>query len=126
MPASQHQKPKSDIEISQAATKRPIADAAWRKDRQGLYIDYAKVYEERIAKMHLDAADFKLPWPELALRFTLSIEGVHTAIVGTTNPDHVQANHEIAERGPLPADALTQIRNSFRRADPGGTWKGQT
>ena len=28
MPASQHQKPKSDIEISQAAKKRPIMDIA--------------------------------------------------------------------------------------------------
>ena len=31
MPASQHQKPKSDIEISQAAAKRPIIDIAKEK-----------------------------------------------------------------------------------------------
>ena len=31
MPASQHQKPKSDIEISQAAKKRPIIELAKEK-----------------------------------------------------------------------------------------------
>ena len=31
MPASQHQSPKSDIEISQAAKKRPIVDIAREK-----------------------------------------------------------------------------------------------
>ena len=31
MPASQHQNPKSDIEISQAAKKRPIIDIAKEK-----------------------------------------------------------------------------------------------
>ena len=31
MPSSQHQNPKSDIEISQAAKKRPILDVAKEK-----------------------------------------------------------------------------------------------
>src|SRR5277367_1074638 len=35
MPASQHQSPKSDIEISQAAKKRPILDIAKEKLRIG-------------------------------------------------------------------------------------------
>jgi len=34
MPAYQHTSPKSDIEISQAATKRPIADVA--RERLGI------------------------------------------------------------------------------------------
>ena len=38
---------------------------------------------------------------EWALRFTLSHSFVHSAIVGTTNPDHVRENARRAAGGPL-------------------------
>ena len=38
---------------------------------------------------------------EWALRFTLSHSFLHSAIVGTTNPDHIRENAQRAARGPL-------------------------
>ena len=51
---------------------------------------------------------------------------MHTAIIGTTNPENARANIEAAEKGPLPAEVVKKIREAFRAADPKGTWVGQT
>ena len=66
-------------------------------------------------------------WAEVALRFTLSCD-VHTAIIGTTNPDHVRANIEAAAKGPLPEQAIEQLREAFVEAvaDSGEEWPGLT
>ena len=114
--------------------KRPVANAAWKDidQQQGLYKSYAKTYTERLAKMKLDPAALGVSgppdraWPELALRFTLSQPGVHCAIIGTTNPDNARANIAMADKGPLPAEAVRKVREPFRRADPQGAWLGQT
>lgn len=115
--------------------KRPIANAAWKdlSQQQGLYQTYAKTYTERLAKMRTDVDPAKLgiqgpperAWPELALRFTLSQAGVHTAIIGTTNPNNAKENLAAAAKGPLPPDVVQRIRHAFRKADPQGKWEGQ-
>jgi aryl-alcohol dehydrogenase-like predicted oxidoreductase len=114
--------------------KRPIANAAWKDiaEQPGMYQSYAATYTERLAKMRLDPASlgFTGPrdaaWSELALRFTLSQPGIHTAIIGTTNPDNARANLAAAEKGPLPADVVNKVRGAFKAADPSGAWNGQT
>ena len=114
--------------------KRPIANAAWKDlgEQQGLYKTYAATYTERLSKMNLDPASLGFPgprdaaWSELALRFTLSQGGVHTAIIGTTNPENAKANLSAVEKGPLPDDVVKKIREAFRAADPEGAWYGQT
>ena len=115
--------------------KRPIANAAWKKLNQqpGMYQSYAKTYTERFANLNLMPADLgfaNVPddqvWAEIALRFTLSIPGVHTAIIGTTNLKHALANVEHANKGPLSSDVVERIRSAYQRADPGGNWQGQT
>ncbi len=106
--------------------KRPIADAAWKSVRPGIYQNYAKAYEDRLAKMGLKAEQFGLDWPELALRFALSFPDVSTAIVGTTDADHARANLATAARGALSAETIEAIRAAFKRADPDGKWLGQT
>lgn len=116
--------------------KRPIANAAWKDIGQqpGMYKDYAKTYTERLSKMKLDpaalgfAGSTKAAWAELALRFTLSQPGVHTAIIGTTNPDNARENITAASRGPLPEEPVKKIRDAFRQAESaaGGKWKGET
>lgn len=113
--------------------KRPVANAAWKDPAQqaGIYRDYASEYHRRLAQMKVTPADlgFSGPadqaWPELALRFVLSQSGVHTAIIGTTNPDHALANVRAAEKGLLPPEAVRKTRDTFERADPNGQWRGQ-
>jgi hypothetical protein len=112
--------------------KRPIANSAWRDTLPGMYANYAKVYVDRLAKLKLDPANLGVggppdeAWPELALRFTLSQPGVHTAIIGTTSPDNAAANVAHAAKGPLPAEAVQKIRAAFHAADPEAKWTGQT
>ena len=52
MPASQHQSPKSDIEISQAAKKRPIIDIA--KEKLGIAPENLEPYGHYKAKVSMD------------------------------------------------------------------------
>ena len=52
MPASQHQNPKSDIEISQAAKKRPIMDIA--KEKLGIAPENLDPYGHYKAKVSMD------------------------------------------------------------------------
>lgn len=113
--------------------KRPIANAAWigATGRPGFYDRYAKPYVERLQAMRFRPSDVGFAdtndgWAELALRFTLSQPGVHTAIIGTTNPDNARANIAYAAKGPLPADAAERVRAAFAAADPQGTWQGLT
>jgi len=112
--------------------KRPIANAAWKEisEQPGMYQSYARTYTERLRKMAISPEMFGLKgenaWMELALRFTLSFPEVHTAIIGTTNPEHAMRNFEIASRGALPVETVAKIRAAFRNADPKGEWAGQT
>ena len=52
MPASQHQQPKSDIEIAQAAKMRPIMDTA--RERLGIAPENLNPYGHYKAKVSMD------------------------------------------------------------------------
>ncbi len=45
---------------------------------------------------------------EFMLRFTLSHPGLSSAIVGTSNIEHLRANVAVAQEGPLPADVYAE------------------
>jgi aryl-alcohol dehydrogenase-like predicted oxidoreductase len=114
--------------------KRPLANSAWRPrhELRGFYGRYAEPYAERLRRMGLKPAELgfdgppEAAWPEIALRFTISVTGVHTAIVGTTSEQHVRANLAAAEKGPLPVAVCEKIREAFRRAQAsaGEAWTG--
>lgn len=111
--------------------KRPIANAAWKQpeQQQGFYKHYASSYHDRLVKMGISPNDLGYDgWAELALRFTLSQIGVQTAIVGTTNPEHVIANIDAATKGPLKTNDVATLRQAFTTAelDSGDNWYAQT
>ena len=104
--------------------KRPIANAVWHfKDEP--HGHYGHPYWQRLQKLaypflaDADGATHK------ALRFTLSLPGVCTAIVGTKNPARWRHNAAHAAAGPLSPEEMAAIRqrwNAIAEAD----WIGQT
>src|SRR5690349_5565515 len=89
MPASQHQKPKSDIEISQAAKKRPIMDIA--RERLGIAPENLDPYGHYKAKVSMDYVKSLKDKPNGKLILVTAIsptpagEGKTTTTVGLTD-----------------------------------------
>ncbi len=114
--------------------KRPIANAAWRPVEafQGIYQDYAQPYRERFAAMKLTPQDLgfagEVNWSEIALRFTLSHPGVHTAIIGTTSAANAQRNLDAVAKGPLAPEVVEKLRATFKTAERSSKhrWPGLT
>lgn len=53
---------------------------------------------------------------QFLLRFALSHPGLHTAIVGTKNLDHLAENVQAVEAGPLPGDVLAETKRRLAAA----------
>lgn len=105
--------------------KRPIANAAWRYPSKPSN-SYHVTYWERLQKLSYDftKGDAREA-ASIALRFTLSVPGVHTAIVGTKHPGRWQENAKLLEAGPLPKEQFDAIRARWKQvAEP--SWIGQT
>ena len=89
MPASQHQKPKSDIEISQSATKRPILEIA--KEKLGIAAENLEPYGHYKAKVSMDYVKSLQSRPNGKLILVTAItptpagEGKTTTTVGLTD-----------------------------------------
>ena len=89
MPASQHVNPKSDIEISQAATKRPILDIA--RERLGIEPQNLEPYGHYKAKVSIDYIKTLKDRPNGKLILVSAItptpagEGKTTTTVGLTD-----------------------------------------
>jgi hypothetical protein len=60
----------------------------------------------------------------MALRFTLSVPGIHLAIVGTTKPERWKQNAGFLEGGLLGDEEFEQIRERWSEVAP-TTWIGQ-
>jgi aryl-alcohol dehydrogenase-like predicted oxidoreductase len=106
--------------------KRPLANVAWNNGNLPPTDSYGRVYWERLQKLHYDFLQDDLKETiAVALRFTLSVPGVHTAIVGTAKPGRFSENGAIVAKGPLPKDVFENIRSRWRQvARP--SWAGQT
>lgn len=105
--------------------KRPIANAVWRHAEKPADA-YHHEYWDRIQKLQFDFLRRPLNESiEHALRFTVSIEGVSTAIVGTTKPGRWQENADFVRKGALPKEEFEEIRERWHEiADE--NWIGQT
>lgn len=105
--------------------KRPIANAVWRhKEKPGE--SYHHEYWDRIQKLKFDFLTKSLEEATAsALRFTLSIPGVDTLIVGTTRPNRWQENAKYVAEGKLSGEEYEAIRQRWQEvADE--SWVGMT
>ena len=105
--------------------KRPIANAVWRNEKKP-ESSYHHEYWDRIQKLKFDFLNKSLEEAtSIALRFTMTIPGVSTMIVGTTKPNRWQENARFIAEGSLSNEEFEEIRNRWREvADE--KWIGMT
>lgn len=114
--------------------KRPLANVAWRigqppeDGHEDTVLDkdgYGDEYQRRLWLLAYDFLDAPLQDAvAMALRFTLSVPGVDTAIVGTTRPGRWQQNAALLDAGPLPERTYEAIRKRWREVAE-ADWVGQ-
>jgi len=118
----------STLSLARAGTmgviaKRPLANVAWHYQRKPE--SYYEDYWRRLRKLDYP---FLRGAPATAvgtaLRFTLGVPGVHTAIVGTAKPERWQENAALLTAGALPAAEFEAIRARWR-AVADASWEGE-
>jgi hypothetical protein len=104
--------------------KRPLANVAWSFTKKPSE-PYYQTYWSRLRKLDYP---FLKAGPEAAvgtaLRFTLGVPGVHTAIVGTTKPERWPQNAALLQAGVLPVAEYERIRERWSEV-AGASWDGQ-
>ena len=105
--------------------KRPLANFAWKTGHKPIN-SYHHEYYERLRKLNFDflSNDSAEESIAIALRFVLSVPGVHTAVVGTTKPERFRENARLLESHPLPESEYNAIRERWDVIAP-KTWIGQ-
>ncbi len=104
--------------------KRPIANAVWRF-AQKPDNSYVQPYWERLQKLNYDfLKGDPAQTTAIALKFTLSIPGVHTAIVGTAKPTRWSENAALLDSEPITPEQIQAIRTRWRETAD-ATWVGQ-
>ena len=93
--------------------KRPIANGVYLKRERpdGAYM--ADPWD-RAQRMPLIELAGDMPLIEFALRFTLSHPDVCTAIVGSTNADHLTDNAKISDKKILPEEVINKTKRAFQ------------
>ncbi|MGH7310588.1 MAG: aldo/keto reductase [Candidatus Rokuibacteriota bacterium] len=104
--------------------KRPLANVAWTYARKPAE-PYYQTYWSRLRALDYPFLREAAPTAvATALRFTLSVPGLHTAIVGTARPGRWEHNAASLQIGPLPAADLERIRTRWREVAD-ASWVGQ-
>jgi aryl-alcohol dehydrogenase-like predicted oxidoreductase len=105
--------------------KRPLANVAWKTGHRPMD-SYHHEYWERLRKLNYDFLNsYDLEKSiSVALRFALSVPGVHTAIVGTSKPERWEANAHLLDAGLLSEEEFMSIRHRWEEVAP-RIWIGQ-
>ncbi len=107
--------------------KRPVGNGMWGRDfrpEDHYENTVARRLGQRAQKMRALGPVEGEPEDriETALGFVLAHPEVHTAIVGTRNPDHMRSNIEIVEdRLPLDGDVVAELRRRYDAV--GSDWR---
>jgi aryl-alcohol dehydrogenase-like predicted oxidoreductase len=103
--------------------KRPLANGMWQSPTPPENA-YHRPYWERLQKLDYPLLRNPSEAAAIALRFTLTVPGVATAIVGTKQPGRLRQNASLVARGPLPAPEFEEIRRQWQERS-GGRWSGE-
>jgi len=104
--------------------KRPIANAVWKNNARPSD-PYVQTYWDRLQKLDYEFLRGRMAEAvATALRFTLSVPGVHTAIVGTEKPERWRQNAESLAAGALDAARFEAIRARWTER-AGADWAGE-
>jgi aryl-alcohol dehydrogenase-like predicted oxidoreductase len=120
--ARTHLFPKAKAQDMGIIAKRPIANGAWGAPESPS--EYADAYFERAQQMAAlgpipGAPDHRIL---LSLGFTFAHDDVDVMIVGTQNPDHMQANLKWVETAlPITAEAVEELHRRFEQL--GAQWE---
>jgi aryl-alcohol dehydrogenase-like predicted oxidoreductase len=106
--------------------KRPIANAVWRYATKDDAPEYHQEYLERLQVLdypfsHGQAQEITAT----ALRFPLSIPGVHTAIAGTTKANRWRENADLLQAGNLSSQEYEAIRARWKEV-AGADWTARS
>ena len=104
--------------------KRPIANVAWRYGRKPAEPYYQPYWTRLRALDYPFLRGAAVAAVSTALRFTLGVAGVHTAIVGTTKPERWRDNAALLEAGPLSHEERERISARWREVAE-ASWVGQ-
>lgn len=103
--------------------KRPVANVAWRTGKKPEE-PYHHTYWNRLQELNYPFINSPEAF-ETAIHFTASVPGVHTMIVGTTNPNRFVQNKSILETGSFSRSDYEAIRNLWNEKSK-SDWVGQT
>ncbi len=106
--------------------KRPIANAVWRNAQRpdnGYHVPYWERMQKLTYEFAHDPASSEAG--AIALRFTLMIPGIDTAIVGTKNQARWRQNADQLKAGPLLPEQFEAIRARWKQVAD-ASWTGQT
>jgi aryl-alcohol dehydrogenase-like predicted oxidoreductase len=90
-----------------AARGAPADDKGWKQGPLGLPEGEGR---RRWESSDLDDLLGDMSRLEFVLRFTLSHPGLSSTIVGTSSLEHLRSNLAFAEKGPLPSDIYTKVK----------------
>ncbi len=104
--------------------KRPIANAVWLS-RERPEDSYVQPYWDRLRALAYGfISTDSSSAVGISLRFTLTVPGVHTAIVGTTKEKRTRENAVFVAEGSLPSELYSSIRQRWASiAQP--EWKAE-
>ena len=106
--------------------KRPLANMAWHNGDRPPSDSYGRTYWERLQRLKYEFLQGDSNQAvSTALRFAVSVPGIHTAIVGTTKPERLAANAAAVQAGRLGEQVYEHIRARWRQVAR-ASWVGQT
>ncbi|MEC0239598.1 aldo/keto reductase [Paenibacillus dokdonensis] len=104
--------------------KRPVANVAWTYETLSEKA-YPYVYWQRLQELQYEFLADHEQAVAAALRFSLTIPGVDTAIVGTQKPGRWSENAKLLQTSSLPEQVYEEIRARWKEV-AGDDWVGKT